>query len=327
MRYRSCLLPLFSLWIGLHCALSQAASPAPHFPNRPVRLIVPYPPGGGNDAIARIIAAKLTELWSQQIIIDNRSGANGIIACQIVASAAPDGYTLLVANIGSNAINAALYKNLPYEPVKSYAPISLLGTTANFLVVPMATPVTTLNDFIAYAKKQPGKLSYGSNGVGSSQHLAGVLFNSTFGIDAVHVPYKGTGPAIVALVANEVSMSFANALAAVPQVKANRLKALAVTSLKRSSAMPELPAIAELSPGFSANSWWGIVAPAGTPSVLTTQISQAIRQGLSSTNVSDQLHSLGVESRPMTPAEFQQFMNEELIKWTKVAKAAGATAQ
>lgn len=305
---------------------SHAAQPAGAFPTKPVRLIVPYPPGGGNDAIARIIGAQLTEIWSQQMIIDNRPGANGIVACQITAAAASDGYTLLVANVATNAINAALYKKLPYEPIKSYAPVSLLGSTANFLVVPAASPATNLNDLVALAKKQPGKLTYGSNGIGSSQHLAGVMFNSAFGTDMIHVPYKGTGPAMVALVSNQISMSFANSLAAVPHIKANRLKALGVTSLKRSSALPEVPAIAEASPGFSATSWWGIVAPAGTPKTITESISRAIRQGLEVPSVQEQLHRQGVEPRPMTPGEFHTFMQDELVKWTKVVKASGATA-
>lgn len=305
---------------------ASAAQASGTFPTKPVRLIVPYPPGGGNDAIARIIGAQLTEIWSQQMIIDNRPGANGIVACQITASAAPDGYTLLVANVATNAINAALYKKLPYEPIKSYAPVSLLGSTANFLVVPAASPAANLNDLVALAKKQPGKLTYGSNGIGSSQHLAGVMFNSAFGIDMIHVPYKGTGPAIIALISNQISMSFANSLAAVPHIKANRLKALGVTSLKRSSALPEVPAIAETSAGFNATSWWGIVAPAGTPKIITESISKAIRQGLDNASVKEQLHRQGVDPRPMTPGEFHTFMQEELVKWTKVVKASGATA-
>lgn len=307
-------------------ASSHAAQPPGAFPTKPVRLIVPYPPGGGNDTIARIIGAQLTETWSQQIIIDNRPGANGIVACQITAAAAPDGYTLLVANIGTNAISPAMYKKLPYEPVKSYAPISLLGTTANFLVVPAASPATTLNELIALAKKQPGKLTYGSNGIGSSQHLAGVMLNSAFGTDMIHVPYKGTGPAMVALISNQISMSFSNALAAVPHIKANRLKALGVSSLKRSPAMPEVPAIAETSPGFNATSWWGIVAPAGTPKNITELISKAIRQGLEDSGVKEKLARQGVEPRPMTPVEFHTFMQDELVKWTKIVKASGATA-
>lgn len=307
-------------------ANSHAAQPPSAFPTKPVRLIVPYPPGGGNDTIARIIGAQLSEIWSQQMIIDNRPGANGIVACQITAAAAPDGYTLLVANVATNAINAALYKKLPYEPIKSYAPISLLGSTANFLVVPIASTAGNLNDLVALSKKQPGKLTYGSNGIGSSQHLAGVMFNAAFGIDTIHVPYKGTGPAMVALISNQISMSFANSLAAVPHIKANRLKALGVTSLIRSSALPEVPAIAEASPGFSATSWWGIVAPANTPKAITESISKAIRQGLEVSSVKEQLHRQGVESRPMTPGEFHTFMQDELVKWTKVVKASGATA-
>lgn len=305
---------------------AAAAQPSGAFPTKPVRLIVPYPPGGGNDAIARIIGAQLTEIWSQQMIIDNRPGANGIVACQLTASAAPDGYTLLVANVATNAINGALYKKLPYEPIKSFAPVSLLGSTANFLVIPAASPAANVSDLVALAKKQPGKLTYGSNGIGSSQHLAGVMFNTAFGIDTIHVPYKGTGPAIVALISNQISMSFANSLAVVPHIQAGRLKALGVTSLKRSAVLPNVPAIAESSPGFSATSWWGIVATAGTPKSVTETISTAVRKGLDAPNVREQLNRQGVEPRPMTPAEFHGFMQEELERWTRVVKASGATA-
>lgn len=311
-----------ALTLSPHLAAAAAAA----FPTKPVRLIVPYPPGGGNDTIARVIGGRLSEIWSQQMIIDNRPGANGIVACEITAAAAPDGYTLLVANVATNAINGSLYKKLPYEPIKSYAPVSLLGSTANFLVVPAASPATSVASLVAMAKKQPGKTTYGSNGIGSSQHLAGVMFNTAFGIDALHIPYKGTGPAIVALVSNQISMSFANSLAVVPHIQAGRLRALGVTSLKRSNALPEVPAIAESSPGFSATSWWGIVAPARTPKAITETISAAIRQGLDSPQVKEQLHRQGVEPRPMTPAEFLTFMEEELARWSKVVKASGATA-
>jgi len=296
------------------------------FPVKPVRLIVPYPPGGGNDTMARAIAAKLNEAWGQQIIIDNRAGANGIVACEIAASAAPDGYTLLIANVGTNAINPWLYKKLPYRPVDDYAPISMLGSVPNILVVHPSTPANSVSELIALAKARPGRLTYGSNGVGSSQHLAGVMFNTAFGLDIIHVPYKGTGPAVIDLISGQITMSFANALAVVPHVKANRLRALAVTSLKRSPAMPELPAIAELAPGFSATSWWGIVAPARTPAAIVSAINRDIVNALATPAMKEQLDRQGVEPRPMAPAEFLAFMQSEYAKWGKVVKASGATA-
>jgi tripartite-type tricarboxylate transporter receptor subunit TctC len=202
----------------------------------------------------------------------------------------------------------------------------LLATGANFLVVPTASPAASLNDLVSLAKKQPGKLTYGSSGVGSSQHLAGVMFNSAFGIETIHVPYKGAGPAMAALVANQLSMGFATALAAIPHVKAERLRALGMASLQRSSALPDVPAIAEYSPGFNATTWWGIVAPAGTPRPITEAISKAIRQALETPSVKGQLDTQGVEPRPMTPDEFRAFMEEELVRWTQVVRASGATA-
>jgi tripartite-type tricarboxylate transporter receptor subunit TctC len=276
--------------------------------------------------MARAIGAKLTEAWGQQVIIDNRAGANGIVACEIVATAPADGYTLLMANVGTNAINPALYKKLPYDPIKAYAPVSLLGTAPNILVVPAATPVGTVRELVALAKSRPGKLTYGSNGIGSSQHLAGVMFGTAFGIDIVHVPYKGTGPAIIDLISGQISMSFANALAVVQHIKTNRLKAIAVTSLKRSSTLPNVPAIAETVPGFSATSWWGIVAPARTPNGIVAALSEEIARALDTASMKEQLDRQGVEPRSSTPGEFQAFMQSELVKWAKVVKDSGASA-
>ena len=307
------------------CAACFAADKS--YPDKPVRLIAPYPPGGGNDTMARAIGGKLTEAWNRQVIVDNRAGANGIVACEIVANAPPDGYTLLMANVGTNAINPALYKKLPYQPVKSYAPVSLLGTAPNFLVVPAASPANSVSELVALARKQPGKLTYGSNGIGSSQHLSGVMFGSAFGIDIVHVPYKGTGPAIVDLISSQISMSFANALAVVPHVKAGRLKAVGVTSPRRSAALPNVPAVAESSPGFSAMSWWGIVAPARTPQDIVAKISAEIARALDTASMKEQLDRQGVEPRSMKPAEFQAFMEGELARWGKVVRDSGARAE
>jgi tripartite-type tricarboxylate transporter receptor subunit TctC len=321
MYWRICLAVVAAAAGAACCAADDS------YPSKPVRLIAPYPPGGGNDTMARAIGAKLTEAWSRQVIVDNRAGANGIVACEIVATAPPDGYTLLMANVGTNAINPALYKKLPYQPVKSYAPVSLLGTAPNFLVVPAAAPANSVTELVALAKKQPGKLTYGSNGIGSSQHLSGVMFGSAFGIDIVHIPYKGTGPAIVDLISSQISMSFANALAVVPHVKAGRLKAIGVTSPKRSSALPNVPAVAESAPGFSAMSWWGIVAPARTPQDIVAKVSAEIARALDTASMKEQLDRQGVEPRSMKPAEFQAFMDAELARWGKVVRDSGARAE
>lgn len=327
MRFSNCTMTI-AVFIAVIVAgpgfAAERASSA--YPIKPIRLIAPYPPGGGNDTMARAIGAKLTEAWGQQVIIDNRAGANGIVACEIVATAPADGYTLLMANVGTNAINPALYKKLPYDPIKAYAPVSLLGTAPNILVVPAATPAGTVRELVALAKSRPGKLTYGSNGIGSSQHLAGVMFGTAFGIDIVHVPYKGTGPAIIDLISGQISMSFANALAVVQHIKTNRLKAIAVTSLKRSSTLPNVPAIAETVPGFSATSWWGIVAPARTPNGIVAALSEEIARALDTASMKEQLDRQGVEPRSSTPGEFQAFMQSELVKWAKVVKDSGASA-
>ena len=303
-------------------ASAQAADRA--FPIKPIRLLVPYPPGGGNDTMARTIGAKLTEEWHQQVIIDNRPGANGLVAAELTISAAPDGYMLFMANIGSHAINPALYKNIPYDAVKDFAPISQLGSTANVLVVHPSTPAKNLQELIALAKAKPGQLTYGSNGIGSSQHLAGALFGTTFGINLVHVPYKGTGPVMNDMLGGQITMSFANMLAALPQVRAKRLNAIGVTSLKRSPALPEVPAIAETAPGFEATSWWGLVATKGTPSDVINTLNRAIVKGINSPDTKTFFSNMGIEPAGTTPQEFAAFIKSEMVKWAKVVKESGA---
>jgi tripartite-type tricarboxylate transporter receptor subunit TctC len=296
------------------------------YPTKPIRLIVPYAPGGGNDTMARAIGAKLSEAWSQQVIIDNRPGANGLVACEITATAAPDGYTLLMANIGSHAINPALYKNIPYDAVKDFAAVSQLGSTANVLVVHPSTPAKNLQELIALAKAKPGQLTYGSNGTGSSQHLAGALFGSTFGINLIHVPYKGTGPVMNDLVGGQINISFSNMLVALPQVRAKRINAIAVTSLKRSPALPDVPAIAETSPGFEATSWWGVVSTKGTPPDVVNTLNRAIVNGINSPDMRTFLTNMGIEPGGTSPQEFSAFIKSELVKWARVVKESGARA-
>ena len=302
---------------------SLAAAAERTYPIKPIRLISSYPPGGGNDTVARAIAAKLTDAWGQQVIVDNRPGANGLLACEITAKAAPDGYTLLMASIATHAINPAMYKSIPYDPIKDFAPVTLLGSTANVLVVHPSIPVKTVKELVAYAKSKPG-LTYGSNGIGSSQHLAGALFATTFGLKLVHVPYKGTGPMMNELLGGQIALSFANSLAAVPNLRAKRLVALAVTSLTRSTALPELPTLAETVPGFEAISWWGIVVPAATPAAIINTLNQEIVKGLNAPDMKSFMNGLGAEPRPMTPQEFAAFIRTEHTKWARVVKESGA---
>lgn len=305
-------------------SLAEAAERA--YPTKPIRLIVPYAPGGGNDTMARAIGGKLTAAWGQQVIIDNRPGANGLLAGEIAARAAPDGYTLFMANIGSHAINPALYRNIPYDPVKDFAPLSLLGTTANVLVVHPSTPVKNLQELISLAKAKAGQLTYGSNGTGSSQHLAGALFGSTFGLNLVHVPYKGTGPMMNDMLGGQISMSFANMVAALPQVRSKRLVPVAVTSLKRTSALPDVPSVAETAPGFEATSWWGVVATGGTPPDVVDALNREIVKALGGPDMKTFFSGVGAEPRPTTPQEFSAFIRSELTKWAKVVRESGARA-
>jgi len=317
----------FLMAATLGAAGAFAAERNPGYPSRPVRLIIPFPPGGGNDTMARIIGAKLTEAFGQPLIFDNRPGANGLLACEIAAKAAPDGYTLLMANVGSHAINPALYSRIPYDPVRDFAPVSLLGTTSNVLVVPPSTPATSVSELVALAKAKPRQLTYGSNGIGSSQHLAGVLFGTSFGIDLVHVPYKGTGPMLTDLIGGQIAFSFSNALAVTQHIRNNRLRALAVTGLHRSPALPNVPAVAESVPGFEAVSWWGIVAPARTPAPVVTALNREIVRSLASPGMKEQLERQGVEARTTTPLEFADFIQSELVKWAKIVKDSGARAE
>jgi len=303
-----------------------AERPSPVYPTKPLRLIVPYAPGGGNDTMARAIGHKLTEAWSTQVIIDNRPGANGLLAGEIAAKAAPDGYTLFMANIASHAINPALYKKIPYDAVKDFAPVSLLGTTANVLVVHPSTPVKTLKELIDFAKGKNIRLTYGSNGTGSSQHLAGALFATTFGLNLVHVPYKGTGPMMNDLLGGQISMSFANMVAALPQVRSKRLVPIAVTSLARSSSLPDVPAVAETVPGFEATSWWGVVTTAGTPQRIVDALNGEIVKALNTPEMKTFMARLGAEPRAMTPQQFSAFIRSELAKWGKVVRQSGARA-
>jgi tripartite-type tricarboxylate transporter receptor subunit TctC len=306
--------------------VANAAAAETRFPSKPVRLISAYAPGGGNDTMARALAQRLTEAWGQQVIVDNRPGANGLVACEITAKAAPDGYTLLMASIATHAINPALYQKIPYDPIRDFVAVSLLGTTANLLVVHPSTPAKTVKELVAYARSKGG-LTYGSNGVGSSQHLAGALFGSTFGLDLTHVPYKGTAPMTNDLLGAQITMAFANMTTALPHVRSKRLVPIAVTSLTRSSSLPDVPTVAETVSGFEATSWWGIVAPRATPAAIVDSLNREIVKVLGSSDMKTFMAGLGADARGTTPREFDSFIRSELAKWSKVVKESGARAE
>ena len=307
-------------------AAASSASEAA-YPIRPLRWVVPYAPGGGGDILARSIAVKLTEAWGQPVIIDNRPGGGTIIGTDLVAKAPRDGHTILLAT-NTHAINPSLHAKLPYDSIRDFAAVTILATSPNVLLAnPAAMPARTLAEFIVVAKSSPGKLNYGSSGNGGTGHLAMEMLKSMTGISVVHVPYNGGGPAMKALLSGEVSVLFNNILAAVPQIKAGRLGALGVTGRSRSSALPDVPTIAEAGvAGFEATAWFCIFAPAGTPPAIVTKLNGEVARILKLPEISGRLVGQGLEPVGNSPDEFSRFLRSEIVKWNKVIKDAGIVA-
>ena len=307
----------------LLCATSAQAAVGDDYPSRPVRLLVPNPPGGGSDAVARILAQKLGERLNQQFVVDNRAGGGGIIANETVARANPDGYTLLLAFIGPVAISPALTK-VPYDSVKDFAPVALVAAGQYMLVLHPSVPAKSLKDFVAYAKANPGKINYASAGNGSPLHLAAELFKARAGVNMVHVPYKGGGPATAAILAGEVQAVFGSLTSVVPQIKAGKLTAIGVTGAKRSTLAPEYATIAELGyPGFEMTSWYGVLLPAKSPPAVTAKLNAGINESLQAKDVIDSLKRQGLDATGGAPEVFAAHIKSELAKWAKVVKDAG----
>src|SRR5258706_2707797 len=308
------------------CAYAQPAeATAQRYPARPIRIVSPFAAGGSTDILARLIGQKLTESWGEPVIVDNRAGAGGIIGSDLVAKAEPDGYTLLLTSTSAHAINPALHRTLPYDPLRDFAAVTQVATGHNILVVHPLVPAKSVQELIALAKSKPGTLTFSSGGNGTPAHIAGELFKSLAKVDMVHVPYKGGGPAAVALLAGEVSLSFGSVTTVLPQVRANRLKALAVTGAKRSSMIPDLPTIAEAGvPGYALNSWYGVLAPARTPRPIVAKLSTEIVRILNLADVRAKLLQEGVDPEGTTPQEFSAFIRAEVEKWPRLVKAAGA---
>jgi len=305
-------------------ALSAAAAHAEVYPARPIRMIVAYPPGGGTDIVGRMIAQKLGETLGQSVIVENRGGASGNIGTELTARAAPDGYTVLVGNVAPNAINVSLFKNLPFDPVADFAPVSLVASTPNVLVVNPSTPARTVKEVVALAKARPGTLNFASAGVGSSSHLAGELFRILAGADIVHVPYKGAGPAMIDVLSGRIQLYFATMPAAMPHVKSGKLAPIAVTSAKRSQALPELPTVAESGvPGYEASTWYGVLAPAHTPSAVIARLHAEIVRILAEPELRARLADQGFEPVGNSPEEFGAYIKSEIAKWGKVIRDAG----
>jgi tripartite-type tricarboxylate transporter receptor subunit TctC len=317
---------------GLACAASIALPTAAqgNWPTRPVKIVVPFPAAGTTDILARAIAPELAKAFGQQFIVDNRAGAGGNVGTEIVAHSPPDGYTLLMGTVGTHGINRALYSKLPYDPIKDFAPITMVAGVPNVMVVPAeksrSLGILTVADFIRYAKAHPGQLNMASSGNGTSIHLSGELFKSMTGIYMVHFPYRGSGPALLDLMSGTMDVMFDNLPSSLPQIKAGRLRALAVTSRQRSSALPDVPTIEEAAglKGFDATSWFGLLAPAGTPTDIVNRIQQEVAKSFSSPVIKEKLVSQGAIPSGNTPAEFAKHIAAEHVKWAKVVKESGA---
>jgi tripartite-type tricarboxylate transporter receptor subunit TctC len=308
-------------------AVSEAAAQAGNYPTRPIRFIAANAPGGGLDITARAIGPRMAAALGQQVIVDNRAGAAGSIASDIVAKSAPDGYTIMVASVGGLAVNTNLYKGLTYHPLRDLAPITWATSGSNVLVVNPSVPAKSVRELIALAKAQPDKLSYGSSGAGNAGHLAGELFKSMAGIKMVHIPYKGGAPAMIDLIAGQVQLVFSSAPTAVPQVKAGKIRGLAVTTATRSVILPELPTISEAGlPGFEADNWYGVVTTMKTPRPIIDRLHTEITRALHAPEVKQTLLTQGLEVRTSTPEEFGAYMRSEFDKWAKVIKDAGIMA-
>jgi tripartite-type tricarboxylate transporter receptor subunit TctC len=313
------------LAVGLLACAAVSAQPAA-FPTRPVTLVVPFPPGGGTDTGARIVAQRLSVKWGQPVLVENRGGAAGQVGADMVSKARPDGYTLLVGNIGTQSINPALYKKMAYDPDKAFAPITLIAELPLAMMVNPQVPARTPKEFIALAKAQPGKLSYSSSGAGGGPHLAAEMFKESTGTFILHVPYRGGGPAISDLLAGHVQLSFMTVLEASGHIKAGKLRALAVTSDKRVGALPDVPTLAEsVVPGFNSISWIGLLAPAATPRELVEKISADVREVVASDEVKGRLTELGAIPSTTTPAQFATLIDNDRKRYTRIIKERGIT--
>ena len=301
---------------GATCAVAAT------YPEKPVRMVVPFPPGGGTDVVARAIALKLTEQWGQSVVVDNRPGAASMVGTEMLARAVPDGYTLGFVSM-SHTINPSIYKKLPFDPIADFSPVVLAATAPNVLVVNPGVGAKSVAELVQIAKARPGKLNFPSSGNGGVSHLSMEMFRYAAGIDIVHVPYRGAGPALTALLANETQLMMATTPVALPQMKAGRLIALATTGLKRSSLAPEIPTVAEAGyPGFEADTWYGMLAPAKVPPALVNQANAAVTKMLTQADFKERLAHEGAQPAGGTPAQFAAHIKSEIEKWAKIVRMA-----
>ena len=316
---------LLAILAGIALIVGTGPAPAADYPTKPIRLVVPFPPGGTTDILARAVAQKLSETWNQQVIVDNRPGAGGNIGSDLVAKAAPDGYTLVMGTVGTHAINPNLYAKMPYDHVKDFAPVILVAGVPNVLVVNPSLPVHSVKELIDYAKANPGKLNFASSGNGTSIHLSGELFKTMAGVQMTHVPYKGSAPALADLMGGQVQLMFDNLPSSLGLIKGGKLRAVAVTSTTRAAALPDVPTIAESGlPGFEASSWFGLLAPAGTPHDVVGKLNGVVAAWLATPEAKDKLLAQGAIAAGGSPEAFAKHIESETSKWAKVVKASGA---
>jgi tripartite-type tricarboxylate transporter receptor subunit TctC len=314
-----------SLTLALALSLVSILAAAQAWPSKPIKYIVPFAPGGTTDILGRTIADKLSIALGQPVVIENKPGAGGGLGAEFVAKAAPDGYTIMGGTISTHAINASLYKDLPYDPVKNFVPITLIARVPNMLVINPNVPAKNVQELVALLKANPGKYTFASSGNGTSQHLSGELFKIQAGVDMQHIPYKGSPPALQDVMGGQVTMTFDNITTAWPLAKDGKLRAVAVTTAKRSSIAPDVPTLAEAGlPGYEIGSWQGVFAPAGTPPEIVKRLNAEIVKIINSPDVQQRLSTLGAEPAPNTPEEFAAMVKLEVVKWADVVKKSGA---
>jgi tripartite-type tricarboxylate transporter receptor subunit TctC len=306
-------------------AMVATAAPAlgQSYPTKPIRIVAPSTPGDAPDVIARLVADKLSAALGQQVVVDNKPGAGGVVGSESVAKSPPDGYTLIMGNAGSHGINAAVYSKLPYDIQRDFAPVSQVAIAPNVMVINPSVPANSVAEFIAYAKSQPGKLSYASGGNGSSAHMSMELFKAMAGIDVQHIPYKGSSPALTDLIGGQVAVFIGNMPPTVPHIKSGKLRALAVTTKSRSALMPELPTISDTLPGYETVAWFGVLAPAGTPPEIVNRLSAEIGRIARSPEMREKLVAMGAEPVGGTPEEFKAVIDRDIAKWKPLAQKVG----
>jgi tripartite-type tricarboxylate transporter receptor subunit TctC len=317
---------LAALAVAATAAIPAGAFAQAAYPNKTVTIVVPFAAGGTTDILARIIGQALTTELGQPVIVDNRAGAGGNIGGALAAKAPADGYTLFMGTVGTHAINASLYKKMPFDPIKDFAPLTRVANVPNLLVANPAQPYKSVKELIAYAKANPGKVNFGSSGNGSSIHLSGELFKSLAKVDMVHVPYKGSAPAVTDLLGNQIGIMFDNMPSAIQHVRSGKLVPIAVTTAKRSPELPNVPTIAEAGvPGYEATSWFGMFAPTGTPAPVLTKLNTALVKVLNQAEVKKKINEQGAETYSETPEQFAAFIKTESVKWGKVVQESGAS--